>query len=117
MVYIEGLSHSEIAGSKVAGHLPDAYRRQTASFIAFFSLGIHRTPLSRISLEILGTACLIFLQLFNLQKDPATPCLEVWTFLCLYNLSTFRWKVPVSHPGRPAHPDVDRGMHEPVWNN
>ena len=43
-----GFPHSEISGSKVAGHLPEAYRRQTASFIAFFSQGIHHTPLLRI---------------------------------------------------------------------
>ena len=42
-----GFPHSEISGSKVAGHLPEAYRRQTTSFIAFFSLGIHHTPLLR----------------------------------------------------------------------
>ncbi len=41
----EGFPHSEIAGSKVARHLPDAYRRQTASFIASWSQGIHHAPL------------------------------------------------------------------------
>ena len=33
--------HSEIAGSKVASHLPDAYRRHATSFIAASSQGIH----------------------------------------------------------------------------
>lgn len=51
MVYMMGFSHSEISGSKVAGHLPEAYRRQTASFIAFFSQGIHHTPLLRIPVK------------------------------------------------------------------
>ena len=37
--------HSEIAGSKVAQHLPDAYRSHAASFLAFETLGIHHTPL------------------------------------------------------------------------
>jgi hypothetical protein len=37
--------HSDISGSKVAWHLPEAYRRHAASFIAFQSLGIHHTPL------------------------------------------------------------------------
>ena len=41
-----GFPHSEISGSKVAWHLPEAYRSFTTSFIATFSLGIHRTPLN-----------------------------------------------------------------------
>ena len=40
-----GFPHSDISGSKVAWHLPEAYRRHAASFIAFQSLGIHHTPL------------------------------------------------------------------------
>ena len=36
-----GFPHSEISGSKVARHLPGAYRRHATSFIAFESLGIH----------------------------------------------------------------------------
>src|SRR3989338_4953206 len=42
-----GFPHLEISGSKVANHLPEAYRRYAASFIALFSLGIHHTPLLR----------------------------------------------------------------------
>jgi hypothetical protein len=42
-----GLPHSDISGSKLAKQLPEAYRRYAASFIAFFSQGIHRTPLLR----------------------------------------------------------------------
>ena len=37
--------HSEISGSKVARHLPEAYRRHAASFIAMLCQGIHHTPL------------------------------------------------------------------------
>ena len=37
----EGFPHLEIFGSKVARHLPEAYRSQTASFIASSSQGIH----------------------------------------------------------------------------
>ena len=33
--YSIGFPHSEIFGSKVARHLPEAYRRHAASFIAF----------------------------------------------------------------------------------
>jgi hypothetical protein len=36
-----GFPHSDIFGSKVARHLPEAYRRHAASFIASSSLGIH----------------------------------------------------------------------------
>ena len=40
-----GLPHSEISGSKVATHLPEAYRSYAASFIVILCQGIHRTPL------------------------------------------------------------------------
>ena len=43
--------HSEISGSKVARHLPEAYRRHAASFIASWSQGIHRAPLTRYSIR------------------------------------------------------------------
>ena len=45
-VYGIGFPHSDIFGSRVALHLPEAYRSNTTSFIATFSLGIHRTPLN-----------------------------------------------------------------------
>ena len=51
-----GFPHSEISGSKVARHLPEAYRSHATSFIASFSLGIHRTPLDFL-LGNLKTAC------------------------------------------------------------
>ncbi len=41
-----GFPHSDIFGSKVARHLPEAYRRHAASFIAISSQGIHHTPLN-----------------------------------------------------------------------
>ena len=41
-----GFPHSEISGSKVATHLPEAYRSYATSFIASYSQGIHRTPLN-----------------------------------------------------------------------
>ena len=44
-----GLPHSEISGSKVDYHLPEAYRRLTASFIASYCQGIHRMPLIALS--------------------------------------------------------------------
>ena len=44
-VYALGFPHSDIAGSKVARHLPDAYRRHATSFIASQNQGIHHTPL------------------------------------------------------------------------
>ena len=45
LVYNAGFSHSEILGSQVAKHLPEAYRSHATSFIAFSSQGIHHTPL------------------------------------------------------------------------
>ena len=44
--YSIGFPHSEISGSKVAWHLPEAYRSNATSFLATFSQGIHRTPLN-----------------------------------------------------------------------
>src|SRR3989344_1625189 len=41
-----GFPHSDIFGSKVNCHLPEAYRRLIASFIASLSQGIHRAPLT-----------------------------------------------------------------------
>ncbi len=40
-----GFPHSDIFGSTVARHLPEAYRRHAASFIAFPSQGIHHALL------------------------------------------------------------------------
>jgi hypothetical protein len=40
-----GFPHSEISGSKVARHLPEAYRRHATSFIAMLCQGIHHMPL------------------------------------------------------------------------
>ena len=36
-----GFPHSEIPGSKVGSHLPEAYRKHPTSFIASISQGIH----------------------------------------------------------------------------
>ncbi len=44
-VHSSGFPHSDISGSKVARHLPEAYRSHATSFIASESQGIHRTPL------------------------------------------------------------------------
>ncbi len=45
-----GFPHSEIPGSKVARHLPRAYRSHATSFIASRSRGIHHLPLKLISI-------------------------------------------------------------------
>jgi hypothetical protein len=41
----DGFPHSEILGSKVAKHLPGAYRSHATSFIASISQGIYHLPL------------------------------------------------------------------------
>ncbi len=41
-----GFPHSDISGSKVVWHLPEAYRRHTASFIALLCQGIHHMLLT-----------------------------------------------------------------------
>ena len=45
-VYFIRFPHSEIFGSQVATHLPEAYRCYATSFFAFSSLGIHHSPLN-----------------------------------------------------------------------
>lgn len=41
-----GFPHSEISGSKIVRHLPEAYRSRTTSFIAILCQGIHHTLLN-----------------------------------------------------------------------
>jgi len=48
-VYSDGFPHSDISGSKVARHLPEAYRSRATSFVASSSQGIHRMPLGFLS--------------------------------------------------------------------
>jgi hypothetical protein len=55
--YLEGFPHSDIFGSKVARHLPEAYRCHAASFFALSSQGIHHTPLNFL-LGNLKTVCI-----------------------------------------------------------
>jgi len=45
LFYSAGFSHSEIFGSQVESHLPEAYRRLPASFIAASTQGIHHLPI------------------------------------------------------------------------
>ncbi len=69
--------HSDISGSKVAWHLPEAYRRHAASFIAFQSLGIHHTPLlfpfscegETRNLRTAIICCLFFVTFVHLHKS------------------------------------------------
>ena len=67
-VYLLGFPHSEIFGSKVARHLPEAYRCHAASFIAFSSQGIHHTPLY-FPLGNLRTAYVLFVLCYSRPKD------------------------------------------------
>jgi len=43
-----GFPHSEISGSKVARHLPGAYRSHATPFFASISQGIHHSPVNLI---------------------------------------------------------------------
>ena len=78
-----GFPHSEISGSKLARQLPEAYRSHTASFIAFFSLGIHRTPLLRTPVgnpenrvfSFMRHACLAHDDFFPLSRKYIFPAL------------------------------------------
>ncbi len=77
--------HSEIPGSQVATHLPEAYRRYAASFIAFSSQGIHHSPLIefRLAAELPTIPILTSYQCAALEIPNSKlqiPCLEfvVW---------------------------------------
>jgi hypothetical protein len=65
----EGFPHSEIFGSKVARHLPEAYRRHATSFVAISSQGIHHTllnfPLGNLKTTFLISSCLTRLNLLR----------------------------------------------------
>ena len=77
-----GFPHSEISGSKVVWHLPEAYRSQTTSFIASFSQGIHHVPLMELPVRSSTNTlclCLVYQQCKPLYvvdtvlKLPASP--------------------------------------------
>ena len=52
LVYSARFPYSEISGSKVGNHLPEAYRRHPTSFIALISRGIHHLLLKKSWLAI-----------------------------------------------------------------
>jgi len=52
-VYAIEFPHSEIPGSQVANHLPEAYRRHATSFIASISQGILHLLIKFLSFQIL----------------------------------------------------------------
>ncbi len=52
VVCTAGFPHSEIPGSKVARHLPEAYRSHATSFIALISQGILRPPINYNYLQL-----------------------------------------------------------------
>ena len=69
--------HSEIPGSKVAQHLPEAYRSNATSFIALTSQGIHHLPLIEYWLATHNYCFFIFhftLPLFSLENKVPLPC-------------------------------------------
>jgi len=60
-----GFSHSDIPGSKIATHLPEAYRSYAASFIAFSCQGIHHTPLRQMKTDYFNARLLMLTYLLN----------------------------------------------------
>ena len=73
-----GFPHSEISGSQVATHLPEAYRSYATSFIVFLSQGIHHTLLILFLLKKLLTpqspeefrGCTILQQVQDVLSSP-----------------------------------------------
>ena len=54
-VHLQGFPHSDILGSKVACHLPGAYRRLPRPSSALHCQAIHRTPLRASAIQTLVT--------------------------------------------------------------
>ena len=77
---VGGFPHSEISGSKVARHLPEAYRSFATSFIATFSQGIHRTPLNFLLRNLKTTNLTKFKKNYILTAQDSN---LVQTFSCL----------------------------------
>jgi hypothetical protein len=102
-VYTAGLPHSEIAGSQVATHLPDAYRSYATSFVAFWCLGIHHSPLCPAADRTHSVSCLrqdlptipmlicfVPPELYA-RRTPCSPQ-EIGCFLWGRNLRKQRWR-------------------------
>ena len=84
--------HSDIAGSKVAQHLPDAYRSYATSFIAFRNLGIrHILLISRSDPKVFWIGFFVnalfpstaFLIILNAIEELILTCYSVFKFLSL----------------------------------
>ena len=59
-----GFPHSEISGSKIVRHLPEAYRSRTTSFIAILCQGIHHTLLNFPLGNLKTTSLTFFVKIF-----------------------------------------------------
>ncbi len=72
-VHSQRFPHSEISGSKVVRHFPEAYRRHTASFIAIESQGIH--PMLLLSYQESYKPRNVIIQVITkLREYSATAC-------------------------------------------
>ena len=69
MLSCVGFPHSEIPVSKVARHLPEAFRSHVTSFVALISLGIHHVPLIYATYHWLATNTHYSLHSMKLSKD------------------------------------------------
>src|SRR3989338_11662210 len=65
----KGFPHSDIPGSKVTRHLPEAFRSHVTSFVALISLGIHHVPLIYATYHWLATNTHYSLHYIQLSKD------------------------------------------------
>ena len=108
VVCTAGFPHSEISGSKVATHLPEAYRSYATSFIPSWCQGILHTPLTkhqRYALEIRNskseTRNKFKILMFKIQNEVV---LVIWIYIiwiCLgFRYSCFEF--PVRSAGNTA---------------
>ena len=103
--------HSDISGSKVARHLPEAYRRHATSFIAISSQGIHHTPLN----FLLGNSKTTFKFLIKNQSiEASTLCRGFFFFFFILPhktiLLSLRHFCSTSDPKRPRWDQSQSGI-------
>lgn len=93
-ITLGGFPHSGIPGSKVASHLPRAYRRLATPFIASGPRGIHHLPLKTlISIPCSGLLCIYY----QLSKSfPVAFKIHFYPFYFLFSLSLSFFTDPIN---------------------
>ena len=87
--YGMGFPHSDIPGSKVARHLPEAYRSHATSFFAVSSQGIHHMPLCLVPMF---WYLILFTPLFLHRCKKAGLVRFILTLSQIVKVLLYKWK-------------------------